>query len=65
MRLKLHHQILIAMLVGAAVGLPLNILAEAGRISEAWPRTIAKYGETCKEAIANPEARAQYWLQKE
>jgi proton glutamate symport protein len=28
MRLKLHHQILIAMLVGAAVGLPLNILAE-------------------------------------
>lgn len=27
MRLKLHHQILIAMVVGAAVGLPLNILA--------------------------------------
>ncbi len=44
MRLKLHHQILIAMLLGAAVGLPLNILAEAGRISEIWPRTIAKYG---------------------
>jgi len=45
MRLKLHHQILIAMLLGAAIGLPLNILAEAGRISEAWPRTIATYGK--------------------
>lgn len=28
MKLKLHHQILIAMLLGAAIGLPLNILAE-------------------------------------
>ncbi len=45
MRLKLHHQILIAMLIGAAIGLPLNILAEAGRISEVWPRTVATYGK--------------------
>lgn len=45
MRLKLHHQILIAMLVGAAVGLPLNILAGTGRIPESWPRTIATYGK--------------------
>ncbi len=28
MRLKLHHQILIAMLLGAGIGLPLNILAQ-------------------------------------
>lgn len=28
MKLKLHHQILIAMLIGAGIGLPLNILAE-------------------------------------
>jgi len=27
-RLKLHHQILIAMLLGAGIGLPLNILAQ-------------------------------------
>jgi Na+/H+-dicarboxylate symporter len=45
MKLKLHHQILIAMLIGAAIGLPLNILAETGRISEEWPRTIATYGK--------------------
>ena len=30
-RLKLHHWILIAMALGAAIGLPLNILAERGR----------------------------------
>lgn len=45
MRLKLHHQILIAMVIGAAIGLPLNILAGAERISESWPRTVAIYGK--------------------
>jgi Na+/H+-dicarboxylate symporter len=45
MRLKLHHQILIAMVVGAAIGLPLNILAGAGRIPESWPRMVAVYGK--------------------
>ncbi len=45
MRLKLHHQILIAMVLGAAIGLPLNILAESGRIDESWPRTFATYGK--------------------
>ncbi len=44
MRLKLHYQILIAMLVGAAIGLPLNILAEAGRVPEDWPRDVAAWG---------------------
>ena len=45
MRLKLHYQILIAMIAGAAIGLPLNILAGMGRIPESWPRTIATYGK--------------------
>ena len=45
MRLKLHHQILIAMVVGAGVGLPLNILAGMGRISVSWPETFAMYGK--------------------
>jgi Na+/H+-dicarboxylate symporter len=45
MRLKLHHQILLAMVVGAAIGLPLNILADAGTIPERWPRTFATYGK--------------------
>ena len=45
MRLKLHHQILIAMIIGAAIGLPLNILAGAERISESLPRTVAIYGK--------------------
>jgi Na+/H+-dicarboxylate symporter len=45
MKLKLHHQILIAMIVGAGIGLPLNILAESGRIAESWPRTFATYGK--------------------
>ena len=45
MRLKLHHQILIAMVIGAAIGLPLNILAGAERIPESWPRTVAIYGK--------------------
>ena len=33
------------MIVGAGVGLPLNILAEAGRIPQEWPRTAAIYGK--------------------
>lgn len=45
MRLKLHHQILIAMVIGAAIGLPLNMLAGAERIPESWPRTVAIYGK--------------------
>jgi Na+/H+-dicarboxylate symporter len=45
MKLKLHHQILIAMVVGAAVGLPLNIMAGSGQIPESWPRTAAAYGK--------------------
>ena len=45
MRLKLHHQILIAMIVGAGVGLPLNILAGMGKISQAWPDGFATYGK--------------------
>jgi len=45
MRLKLHHQILIAMILGAAIGLPLNILAGRGGVPESWPRTVATYGK--------------------
>ncbi len=45
MRLKLHHQILIAMGLGAGVGLPLNILADLGHIDVSWPREIAAYGK--------------------
>ncbi len=45
MRLKLHHQILIAMILGAAIGLPLNILAGQGSVPESWPRTVATYGK--------------------
>lgn len=44
-KFKLHHQILIAMILGAAIGLPLNILAGTGRIPESWPRTFATYGK--------------------
>lgn len=45
MKLKLHYQILIAMIIGAGVGLPLNILADMGTIDVYWPRTIAMYGK--------------------
>ena len=44
-RLALHWQILIGMAIGVVVGLPLNILAEMGHISEDVPRTVAKYGK--------------------
>ncbi len=33
------------MIIGAAIGLPLNILAGTGRIPESWPRTFAMYGK--------------------
>ena len=33
------------MLLGAGIGLPLNILAGMGRIPETWPRTFATYGK--------------------
>ncbi len=45
MRLKLHHQILIAMAIGAGVGLPLNMLAADGSIPQSWPATVARYGK--------------------
>lgn len=45
MRLKLHHQIVIAMLLGAGIGLPLNILAAEGRLSPSWPQAAAAYGK--------------------
>ncbi len=45
MRLRLHHWILLAMLLGASVGLPLNVLADKGRIDAAWPQTVALYGK--------------------
>jgi len=44
-KLALHWQIFIGMALGAAVGLPLNILAENGSIDESIPRTIASYGK--------------------
>ncbi len=45
MKLKLHHQILIAMVLGAGVGLPLNTLGGLGRIDPELPRTVAAYGK--------------------
>ena len=45
MKLKLHYQILFAMLLGAVIGLPLNILAATGDVPESWPRTVAFYGK--------------------
>ncbi|MCK6484332.1 MAG: dicarboxylate/amino acid:cation symporter [Phycisphaerae bacterium] len=41
----LHWQILIGMFIGAAVGLPLNILADQGHVSPEWPRQVAFYGK--------------------
>jgi len=45
MKLKLHHQILIAMILGAGIGLPLNILAAGGHIDKSWPDMFATYGK--------------------
>lgn len=44
-RFKLHHQILAAMLLGAAVGLPLNLLAERGTLDVSVPRSVAAFGK--------------------
>ncbi len=43
--LALHWQILIGMVIGAVIGLPLNILAELGHVDETIPRTVAGYGK--------------------
>lgn len=43
--LKLHHYILIAMLLGAAVGLPLNILGADGTVAPEIVSTIAGFGK--------------------
>lgn len=45
MKLKLHYQILIAMIFGAGVGLPLNYLAYRGDIDVSIPLTVAMYGK--------------------
>jgi len=44
-KLQLHHWILIGMALGAAVGLPLNLLAEQGTIDVALVREVARVGE--------------------
>ncbi|MEM9074860.1 MAG: dicarboxylate/amino acid:cation symporter [Myxococcota bacterium] len=44
-RLKLHHWILIAMGLGAAIGLPLNLAAASGDVDAELVRTIAGYGK--------------------
>ena len=44
-RLKLHHWILIAMLLGAAIGLPLNVLAAEGVLDTKLVRDIADVGK--------------------
>ncbi|MEE8170748.1 MAG: dicarboxylate/amino acid:cation symporter [Phycisphaerae bacterium] len=43
--IALHWQILIGMVAGAAIGLPLNVLAEQGRIDAEMPRQAAFYGK--------------------
>jgi Na+/H+-dicarboxylate symporter len=43
--LALHWQILIGMLIGAGVGLPLNLAAESGAIDEATVRSVAAHGK--------------------
>jgi Na+/H+-dicarboxylate symporter len=44
-KLALHWQIAIAMVIGAGIGLPLNILAERGLIDVEVARTTAAYGK--------------------
>lgn len=44
-KLQLHHWILIAMALGAAIGIPLNLLAEAGTIETETVRAVAGLGE--------------------
>jgi len=43
-KLALHHWILISMLLGAGIGLPLNLLAARGALDPSWPRTAADIG---------------------
>jgi Na+/H+-dicarboxylate symporter len=45
-RLALHWQIAIAMVIGAGIGLPLNILAENGTIEVETARSVAGYGKS-------------------
>jgi Na+/H+-dicarboxylate symporter len=45
-QLALHWQILIGMVLGAAIGLPLNLLAEAGLVEESTARLVAGYGKS-------------------
>jgi Na+/H+-dicarboxylate symporter len=45
-QLALHWQILIGMLLGAAIGLPLNLMAEAGLVDESTARLVAGYGKS-------------------
>jgi Na+/H+-dicarboxylate symporter len=44
-KLALHHWILIGMVVGAGIGLPLNLLAAREAIDPSWPRLAADIGE--------------------
>ncbi len=44
-RLELHHWILIAMALGAAIGLPLNFAGESGAIDPAVVSTVADVGK--------------------
>ncbi len=44
-KLKLHHWILIAMVLGAAIGLPLNIAAEQGSVDAELVSKVAHFGE--------------------
>lgn len=44
-KLKLHHWILIAMTLGAGIGLPLNIAAERGAVEPSFVQEVAGFGE--------------------
>lgn len=44
-RLELHHWILIAMALGAAIGLPLNFAGESGAVDPAVVQTVADVGK--------------------
>lgn len=44
-KLKLHHWIIIAMVLGAGVGLPLNIAAENGAVETELVQQVAHFGE--------------------
>lgn len=44
-KLQLHHRILIGMVLGAAIGLPLNLVAEQGGVDVELVREVARVGE--------------------